>query len=220
MKEKGFTLIELLAVILILGVIALIAVPVVNKIIETSKKSSFKDSVINASKAADYKVLYDDIKGTTTSEVSIYDLIQQGRIKGKLISGKYKIEEEKIIAEYVSDGIYCAYGEIDNLAISKDCNKLDSTGPSIEEAKLVLTSTSKSIKVTLASDLAKDIESGISSYTLSISPKAQDSVNIKNQNEYTFKDLNEGTEYTISVYATNGNEIKSTTISKKYQQNQ
>src|SRR5574344_1357679 len=43
-KVKGFTLIELLAVIIILAVLALILVPVITNIIETSKKESFKDS--------------------------------------------------------------------------------------------------------------------------------------------------------------------------------
>ena len=38
--KKGFTLIELLAVILILGIIALIAIPTVNNIIGEAKESN------------------------------------------------------------------------------------------------------------------------------------------------------------------------------------
>ena len=43
-NKKGFTLIELLAVILILGVIAVIAIPTVNSIINTSKLNVFKNT--------------------------------------------------------------------------------------------------------------------------------------------------------------------------------
>ncbi|MDD3241640.1 MAG: type II secretion system protein [Bacilli bacterium] len=46
MSKKGFTLIEVLAVIVILGVIMVIAVPFVTGYIERSKKEAFKDTAI------------------------------------------------------------------------------------------------------------------------------------------------------------------------------
>ena len=45
MKKKGFTLIELLAVVLILAIIALILIPVVNKIIESARDAANQRSV-------------------------------------------------------------------------------------------------------------------------------------------------------------------------------
>lgn len=43
-NEKGFTLIELLAVIVILGIIMLIAIPSVSNIISNSRKNTFRSS--------------------------------------------------------------------------------------------------------------------------------------------------------------------------------
>ena len=69
MKNKGFSLIELLAVILILGFIALIAIPIVNKMIKESKDSAFKTSVINITKQIQNKCV---LEKTNSKEITEY----------------------------------------------------------------------------------------------------------------------------------------------------
>ncbi|HPF83431.1 MAG TPA: type II secretion system protein [Bacilli bacterium] len=66
MKEKGFTLVEILAVIVVLGVVCLVAVPSVNSIISKSKEKAkvvqIKQIVESAKKWAsnNYNMLTDD----------------------------------------------------------------------------------------------------------------------------------------------------------------
>ena len=54
MKKKGFTLIELLAVIVILAIISLIAVPIVLNIIDDARISSYERSSENILSAAEF----------------------------------------------------------------------------------------------------------------------------------------------------------------------
>lgn len=52
MNKKGFTLIELLGVIVILGIIATITTPLVQRIIVESKEKAYNDQVSSFEKAA------------------------------------------------------------------------------------------------------------------------------------------------------------------------
>ena len=61
--KKGFTLIELLAVILILGIIALIAIPTVNNIISEARYGAFKSSSDNIMKTVEQTCQASLIKG-------------------------------------------------------------------------------------------------------------------------------------------------------------
>ena len=47
MKRKGFTLVELIAAILIIGIVALISIPILNSVIKNSQKSTFQQNAVN-----------------------------------------------------------------------------------------------------------------------------------------------------------------------------
>ena len=51
-NERGFTLIELLAVITIMGILLMVAIPTISRTIENSRKDTFIDMVKNYSSAA------------------------------------------------------------------------------------------------------------------------------------------------------------------------
>lgn len=86
-KSRGFTLIELLAVILILGIIALIAIPTVNNIISEAKKGAFKSTIENLITAAEQKCHIEQMKSNPLSKTYIFnngDVIPNLDIKGTL----------------------------------------------------------------------------------------------------------------------------------------
>lgn len=64
-NNKGFTLIELLAVIVILGILMIVAIPQVTKYIEQSKKDTFIDTAKAYINAARYSYLNDEFTDVT-----------------------------------------------------------------------------------------------------------------------------------------------------------
>src|SRR5574344_77914 len=118
-KVKGFTLIELLAVIIILAVLALILVPVITNIIETSKKESFKDSAYGLVETA--KIYYTTKmsqnmgKFTTTTFTVINGAMTSSNgdtldFNGEVPVGDswIKINDEGNIAMLITNGKYYA----------------------------------------------------------------------------------------------------------------
>lgn len=67
-KEDGFTLIELLAVIVILGILMIIAIPQVTKYIENSKKDTYADTAKAYINSARYMLLNDEFETCTLPE--------------------------------------------------------------------------------------------------------------------------------------------------------
>lgn len=87
--KKGFTLVELLAVITVLGILAVISVPVVNKQINESKEKTYKNqinTIINAAKrwGFDNDNLLSPIENTTDK---VYVSIERIQKDGYLTSG-------------------------------------------------------------------------------------------------------------------------------------
>ena len=86
-KKNGFTLAELLGIIIVVAIITLIAIPTVNKVIETSKVKSYKLSVLATSNEIEKECEMSLIRNETIIEK--YDLTQTG------INPKINIDNEQ-----------------------------------------------------------------------------------------------------------------------------
>ena len=122
MKNKGFTLIELLAVILILGIIALIAIPTVTNIIEEARRGAFETSVKQILKLANEQYTIETMKNGSISEKNFnFNNDKSGLdYKGSNFStGSIRVNSDGSIAVNITDGKYCANGTSENLTITK-----------------------------------------------------------------------------------------------------
>lgn len=111
MSNKGFTLIELIAVIIILGVIALIAIPIFSDNVDSSRKRAYNEQINRIIKITkDYVISSEEFlfNDEDEFEISLNDLKQAG----------YLEDEDLInpITEKVMDGcIKVVYNENRNL---------------------------------------------------------------------------------------------------------
>jgi len=132
-KEKGFTLVEIMAVIIILGVVSLIAIPQVNKIIKEARMSVFEDSVYGVIRAGelyyhDRQVLDLDLVDTTFVFPEATGLDISGK---KPSNGKMIITSDGDIKLAVSNGRYCARKGYNDSKISINENITNCTLESI-----------------------------------------------------------------------------------------
>lgn len=125
--RKGFTLVELLAAIAILGVIVVIAVPVVLNVIDDAEQESFKTNAYGIIRTARLNYNIDFVDIVKNGIIFTYeDGKEQSSIDGKKLGydGKKPKDGSVVIDNYgkvsiaLHDGKYCAYKGFDESLIT------------------------------------------------------------------------------------------------------
>lgn len=209
-RKKGLTLIELLAVIVIIAIITIISIPIINGVIEKSKKAAVKDSVYGLFDAV---TLYHATHTTSGNLVFTCDGIDCNTADGDKLSFKGEVptsgqiifkNRKEIEAYYLKINKYCVLGNLETLDVQEDCSKLDITKPSLAVEKLSQTAKSVAVRVN-----ASDIESGIKSITYKIND--QTIVDTYNESSVTtdkvISGLSANNTTDLKVIVTNGNDL-------------
>lgn len=93
-NEKGLTLIELLAVIVILGIIAAIAIPMIGNVVSESREKAAVNEALNIISAAKQKYAIDNATGEKeygASDLSDYIKIDSATVKVEFDGSDWKI---------------------------------------------------------------------------------------------------------------------------------
>ncbi len=120
-NRKGFTLVELLAVIVILAVLALVAMPNVTRLMNNARKNSFTTEAEEFAKYAQTAYTNVQLSGSLTNSASISKLTVPGTTKGDF--EYFCVSYEKLKADqYVNKSNDAAYGGIIELFIPASTN--------------------------------------------------------------------------------------------------
>ena len=101
MNRKGFTLVELLAVIVILAVLALVAMPNVTKLMENSRKNAFVTETIEFAKQATTAYTDLQISGNVSNTADLYMPSQSVKYNG-LDYNYFCISYARLAQSYIS----------------------------------------------------------------------------------------------------------------------
>lgn len=182
MKNKAFTLIELLAVIVILGVILLVAIPSVMNYIERSKRSAFKDSaygLIDATQmyyASEYQDSSANIEVTCNKVSCLVDDNKTLEFKGKVPSGTINITSTEDVSIKLTNDAYCAYKNVSDNEVTVTEGNCD--GITVDKG----TEGTTEIPITSLKNMDLIIDSTVVASTTS----AAALVNVPDMNKYTY----------------------------------
>ena len=204
-NKKGFTLIELIAIIVILGVIALITTSQILRLVERNRQNAFELSLENLIKSFELLNSEGSLETDHYENVSVTSPLL-GKSNENFVSGELGYNSDRDVeVRYVSNNEYCGAGTSGKFQIKKgDCTGLDISAPIIQTISVI--PSQYSIRFVIA---AEDRETGIAKYEIS-----QDGVNyVEIGSDYTLNNLKAATEYEVYIRVTNGKNLY--TVEKK-----
>lgn len=195
-QKRGFTLVELLGVIVVIGVIAVITVPLVNRMIVNSRMSALKSSAEALLKETTLQSAMQKVD--SNAQILITD--ERLKLKNNQFTSGfiYKNSDGKLVLKNVTNGTFCVNGTSGNLNVAKgNCVSNDKTAPTLTVQNGYVGATEIMV---LAQ--ATDNESGIKGYEYKIGSGSY--TKMQSDNFYQFEGLTKNTSYTITVRVTNG----------------
>ena len=218
-KKQGCTLIELLAVIVILSIIALIAIPVIYDTIDKSKMGAFEQTLVNISKGAKlykakvelddeftecrYFSFSDDVKEVTKKDGKTYYPLKDLNSKGALpIEGEVKVCDDTVVVNAGNGSYSGRYEDGETTVVKGELADNDLQPPVID---IFNVTPKRNAIVVVVSAHSQKQDGIIANYYY----KIDDGDYIKTtEQSYVFEGLEPKTEYTITVMVENSYGIK------------